>query len=115
MIIQPNSLVYDGDGHLYHRGNLVLEFDARINPELSALFQNPSELVGLEVDASGLPDSFVLDGTTYYVNYLEDVQQEVQDLLDAWETELGFTAAKTRRVVRPLLLLLKAMVKEGWF
>jgi hypothetical protein len=96
-------------------GNVVLEFDTRINPVLDELFQNLGQLVGLEVDISGLPDSFVLDGTTYNVNYLEDIQQEVLDLIDAWETELGFTAVKTRRVVRPLLRLLKKMVQEGWF
>jgi len=96
-------------------GNVVLEFDPRINPELDELFNNIGQLVGLDVDISGLPDSFVLDGTVYNVNYVEDVKPEAIALIAAWETELGFDAAKTKRIVKPLLSLLKAMVREDWF
>jgi hypothetical protein len=111
----PSGVGYSGGRVFLPNGNLFLEFDPRINPELDELFLNIGQLVGLNVDISGLPDSFVLDGTTHDINYIEDVRQEAIDLIDAWETELGFTAEKTKRLIRPLILLLKKMLQEDWF
>jgi hypothetical protein len=114
-MLVPSGVSYHGGSVYSPNGTLILEFDPRINEHLVDLFVPIGNLVGLEVDISTLPDYFTLDGTVYNVNYLEDVQQEFLDLRDAWETELGFTTAKTLRVLRPLIKLLKAMVQQGWF
>lgn len=116
MAIIPAGVNYDGGGRLYHpNGNLLLEFDPRINPVIHDLFSHMSELVGLNVDLSGLPDSFEIDGVVYPVHYIEDVKQEAMDLISVWATEFGWEAAKTRRVVRPIVDLLAAMIRENWF
>lgn len=58
--IQPLDR-YDGNGKVYRNGVVVFEFDADLNPGLDEKLEHMSQLVGHEVDISGLPDVIVFD------------------------------------------------------
>lgn len=63
MPVIPPGITYNSQGKLrLQDGTPVLEFDADLNPLLHEKFYvNLSQLVGHEVDISGLPDVLVFD------------------------------------------------------
>jgi hypothetical protein len=93
-------------------GSVVFEFVPDLNPNLDALLINIGDLIGKEVDASGLPDSVTIDGTVYVITHEEDARQELIDAVTVLADELGVSNAKAKRIMKAIYKVIKAA--KGW-